>query len=77
MRFSPRSLKTKLSSSKKDDSQVTRERKEMDSLTRNFFIDLYATDPNVCSQDVLHLFEPMISEEMNNDLCKDFTKSDL
>jgi hypothetical protein len=49
----------------------------MESLTRNFFIDLYATDPNVYSQDVLHLFEPMISEEMNNDLCKDFTKEEI
>jgi hypothetical protein len=56
---------------------MTKEKTEMESMAWNFFLELYMIDPDVNPQEVLHLFVPIISEDTNDDLCKDFTDEEL
>jgi hypothetical protein len=56
---------------------VTKEKQEMESMTRAFFQDLYTVDPSVCSQSLIQLVQPKITEEINSDLCKDFSKEEI
>jgi hypothetical protein len=62
---------------KKHDGQVTRDKKEMESLTTNFFNELYTADPAVQPNQVIDLFQPLITEEMNTDLCKEYARNFL
>jgi hypothetical protein len=38
---------------------------------------LYIADAEVQPEEVIHLFQPMITEEMNKCLCKEFTKEEI
>jgi hypothetical protein len=49
----------------------------MHSMAMNFFKDLYKADPDVNSQQVVQMFQPMITAEMNDDLCKDFSDKEI
>jgi hypothetical protein len=42
-----------------------------------FFQHLYTQDPAVCPQPLMQCFEPCITEEMNVELCKDFTGDEI
>jgi hypothetical protein len=44
----------------------------MQSMASNFLEDLYTADPDVNPQELLHLFQTMILEEMNEGLCKEY-----
>jgi hypothetical protein len=46
-------------------------------MARDFFYQLYQADPSVCPDELLHLFEPVISEETNSDLCKKFSEEEV
>jgi hypothetical protein len=46
---------------------------EMENMVRQFFQELYTADSEVNPWEVLSLFEPVISDDMNLDLCKPFT----
>jgi hypothetical protein len=61
---------------RKEDGQATKIRREMEHMTREFFKNLYAADMNVSPDDLLHVFEPCISDEANTALCKDFSYDD-
>jgi hypothetical protein len=49
----------------------------MESLTTNFFKELYTADPAVQPNQVIDLFQPLIIEEMNVDLCKEFSDEEI
>jgi hypothetical protein len=49
----------------------------MESLTTNFFKELYTADPTVQPNQVIDLFQPLITEEMNADLCKEFSDEEI
>jgi hypothetical protein len=67
-----RMRKNKIKFLTKVDGQITRDRKEMQSMASNFLEDLYTADLDVNPQELLHLFQPMILEEMNEGLCKEY-----
>jgi hypothetical protein len=46
-------------------------------LTTNFFNELYTADPAVQPNQVIDLFQPLITEEMNTDLCKEYARNFL
>jgi hypothetical protein len=49
----------------------------METMTTDFFKQLHKADPAVRPRSITILFEPMISQEMNNDLCKEFTEEEI
>jgi hypothetical protein len=56
---------------------ITKYKKEMENLARKFFMDLYKADTEVIPQSMLHLYEPMVSQDMNDNLCKEFTDQEI
>jgi hypothetical protein len=58
---------------RREDGQVTQQKKEMEQMARGFFINLYQDDQNICPEEVLHLFHPRITNAMNEELCRDFS----
>jgi hypothetical protein len=62
---------------KKDDGQIIKDRKELGDMTKDFFQHLYTSDPTVSPHDLLQLVEPIISEDMNAVLCKDFSSEEI
>jgi hypothetical protein len=49
----------------------------MQSMARDFFKDLYTVDPGVNPQELVQLFRPMITGEMNAKLCKEFSDEEI
>jgi hypothetical protein len=43
-------------------------------MARQFFQELYVADPNVQPHEIWDLYEPKISQAMNDDLCKEVTE---
>jgi hypothetical protein len=68
-----RAKKNKMKHLRKSDGQLTKEKKEMDSMTWEFFQDLYKADPEVCPHELLDLVEPSITDDMNLELYKEFS----
>jgi hypothetical protein len=62
---------------KKEDGQITEDKKEMATMTCNFFKELYRADPKVNPPDLLQFFEERISDETNDGLCKDFSDQEI
>jgi hypothetical protein len=72
-----RAKKNKIKLLKKDNGEVTKEKKEMESMARDFFQQLYNVDPNVQPEGLLHLIQPKITEEMNKELCKEVSNEEV
>jgi hypothetical protein len=49
----------------------------MHSMAMKFFNDPYRSDPDVNSQHLVHLFQPVITAEMNDELCKEFSDKEI
>jgi hypothetical protein len=49
----------------------------MQSMATNFFKELYRADSKVNPQQLVHLFQPVITEEMNDNLCKEFLNEEI
>jgi hypothetical protein len=62
---------------KKDYGHVTKEKGEMEQMTRDFFQLLYTADENVHPEEIMHLVQPCITEEMNEELCKEFSEKEI
>jgi hypothetical protein len=56
---------------------ITKYKKEMENLARKFFMDLYKADTEVIPQSMLHLYESTVSQDMNDNLCKEFTDQEI
>jgi hypothetical protein len=69
--------KNKIKSLKKDDGQVTKSTKEMASMTKTCFQQLYAADPSVQPQELLSLVENRVTPQKNDSLCKEFTPEEI
>jgi hypothetical protein len=50
---------------------------EMQQLIVEFFEDLYTVDSAVSPSQVLHLIEPKVNSNINDDLCKAFTEKEI
>jgi hypothetical protein len=69
--------KNKIKCLTRGDGQITRDRNEMHSMAMKFFNDPYRSDPDVNSQHLVHLFQPVITAEMNDELCKEFSDKEI
>jgi hypothetical protein len=67
----------RIKSLKTPDGRVTRDKKEMETMTTDFFKQLYKAYPTVRPVHITSLFQPMISQEMNNELCKEFIQEEI
>jgi hypothetical protein len=45
-------------------------------LAFNFFKSLYEADPRVCSNELLELVGAKVTDEMNTQLCREFTEKE-
>jgi hypothetical protein len=49
----------------------------MQHMATDFFTDLYTADMSVEPDELIHLIEPKISEEMNEGLCRPFSAEEI
>jgi hypothetical protein len=49
----------------------------MEAMATQFFQDLYSADPNVKPEEVLNMFEPVITTEINHELCKPLSDEEI
>jgi hypothetical protein len=60
---------------------VTHEKGELEKVTRDFFRffsqNMYQADPVVQPDELLQLFQPCISDEANEHLCKEFSEQEI
>jgi hypothetical protein len=57
--------------------EITKDRREMEGLARDYFIDLHEADSGVDPQGIMHLFQPTVSQDMNDNMCKAFTDEEI
>jgi hypothetical protein len=62
---------------RKDDEMITKDKKEMEVMTTKFFQDLYTADPSVAPEELIQLFWPINTEEINSFLCKEFSNDEI
>jgi hypothetical protein len=62
---------------KKDDGNITKDKKEMEDMTKVFFQSPYTADHSVCPDALVQSFEPRITDEMNTDLCKELSEEEI
>jgi hypothetical protein len=72
-----RAKKNKITRLRTDDGRITKNKKEMGSMTMDFFQQLYTQDLIVCPQELLQLVEPQITDEMNQRLCNDYSEEEI
>jgi hypothetical protein len=49
----------------------------MREMAVQYFKNLYTKDPNLNPNEVISLVEPAVSDEMNDELCKDFSYDEI
>jgi hypothetical protein len=72
-----RAKKNKITRLRTDDGRITKDKKEMGNMARDFFQQLYTQDPSVYPHELLQIVEPQITEEMNESLCKEFSGEEI
>jgi hypothetical protein len=77
MKASGHAKKNKIKRLRRDDGSIVTEKKEMECLARNFFNGLYEANQDVQPAEIMQLFQPQVTSEMNRDLCKEFTKEEI
>jgi hypothetical protein len=48
----------------------------MKCMAREFFVDLFKADSEVCPKQVLNHIESKVTESMNDDLCREFSEKE-
>jgi hypothetical protein len=72
-----RARKNKIKKLKKADCTWCETPREMKQMVVQYFADLYSAEQEVQPNRVLHLIEPKITQEMNEDLCRHFTENKI
>jgi hypothetical protein len=72
-----RSRKNKVKQLRKDDGHTTEDINEMAQMVTSFFKTLYEADSTVLPNEVTNLFQPSITDVMNDGLCKEFTVEEI
>jgi hypothetical protein len=62
---------------RKNNGEIMKGRKEMESMATEFFRNLYTANPEVNPKQLADLFGCTITEEVNGELCKDFTDEEI
>jgi hypothetical protein len=69
--------KNKIRKLRHEDGRIMSDREEMRNMTRAFFQELYTKDQPVCSNELLQPVEPMITDDMNEGICKEFSSEEI
>jgi hypothetical protein len=72
-----RAKKNRIKRLRDDDNWITQNKKEMEGLTISFFKKLYTADSTVQPESVVQLFQPVITEEMNASMCREFSEEEI
>jgi hypothetical protein len=62
---------------RKDKGHVTKDKVDMECMAHQFFQELYSADGGVNPTDILEAFETRITEEVNENLCKEFLDDEI
>jgi hypothetical protein len=62
---------------RQDDGQITTDKTVMQTMTCNFFKELYKVKPEMNPNDILQLFESRITDETNASICQEFTDEEI
>jgi hypothetical protein len=62
---------------RKDKGHVTKDKADMECMAQQFFQELYSADGGVNPTDILEAFETRITEEVNENLCKEFLDDEI
>jgi hypothetical protein len=76
-RAAGRAKRNKIKQLKGNDRQTTSDRRTMEHMAREFFQDLYKADPDVCPTKLLDLVQSTVSDDINLQLCKEFTVEEI
>ena len=72
-----RSKKNHISALRKEDGCLTENLEEMKGITNSFFKQLYSCDDSVDPSHIISLVNPLVSDDMNEELCKPFTDQEI
>jgi hypothetical protein len=72
-----RAKKNKIKLLQNENRQITQDRKMMERMAVSFFKDLYLVEPGVNTEEVVNLFQPIIYDATNSNLCKEFTTDEI
>jgi hypothetical protein len=50
---------------------------EMERMATSYFKELFTRDPSLQSDGLVNLFQEKVTEQMNNELCRDFTDEEI
>jgi hypothetical protein len=75
-RAAGRAKKNRIKMLKTQGGRVTKD-KEMEFLATEFFKQLYQADPTVRPLHITSLYDPVVSQEMDNELCKEFIDKEI
>jgi hypothetical protein len=70
-------VKNKINLLKRENGQTTKNKSEMEEMTRTFFIQLYSVDQGVSPEELTQIFELVISDEANESLCKKISEEEI
>jgi hypothetical protein len=68
-----RARKIKIKKLKDQEGNWCDDPRQMQRMASEFFSDLYTADPNVVPDELINLIEPKITDNMNHDLCQEFS----
>jgi hypothetical protein len=71
-----RARKNKIKKLRESNRERHESRSELEQLAFNFFKSLYEADPRVCSNELLELVGAKVTDEMNTQLCREFTEKE-
>lgn len=72
-----RAKKNKIKKLKTSDGQLTENKIVMENMATRFFKQLCTKDDNVVPETLLNLVQPKITQEINDDLCKEFSSQEI
>lgn len=72
-----RALKNHIKRLKKEDGTWSTDQTEMRGMAVKYFSELFLRDEHVTPQEIVNLFEPVVSGEMNEGLCKPYSAEEI
>jgi hypothetical protein len=72
-----RARKNKIKKLKDDDGIWQEVPSDMERMATSYFQELFTRDPSLNPDDLVAMTQPKVTEQMNEDLCKDFTDDEI
>ena len=72
-----RAKKNKISKLKDGKGNWVSRTDELEAMATSYFQELFSHDPNLNPEDIVRLFEPKVSDDLNASLCREFTNKEI